>query len=79
LAEGLSLSACARVFGHSRWVSLEASHKLMLVSHIGPRTQANAHALVHKTVSTLAKDCIPAYATNGLKLYSAARTAHHGT
>ena len=108
LAEGLSISACARVFGHSRSTihriarvsgdhfqslhelllqGLQAVHiqmdelraKLMLAIQIGQRTQANAHALVHKTVGTLAQGCIPTYATDGLKLYYAALTAHHGT
>lgn len=126
LAEGLSISACARVFGHSRstihriarvsgdhfqslhelllqglqaihvqmdelraklkgraeaiwtWVSMDAGNKLMLAIHVGQRTQANAHALVHKTVSTLAKGCTPTYATDGLKLYYYALVAHHG-
>ena len=126
LAEGLSISACARVFGHSRstihrivrvsgdhfeslqelllqglqavhvqmdelraklkgrakaiwtWVAMEATHKLILAVHIGQRTQAGAHALVHKTVGTLEKGRIPTYATDGLKLYYSALTAHHG-
>jgi hypothetical protein len=50
----------------------------MLAVHIGQRTQANAHALVHKTVGTLAKGCIPTYATDGLNLYYSALSAHHG-
>jgi hypothetical protein len=126
LAEGLSISACARVFGHSRitiqrlacvsgdhfqslqelllqglkavhvqmdelraklkrrvdaiwtWVSMEASNKLILAVHAGQRTQANAYTLVHKATQTLAKGCIPTYASDGLKLYYAALVAHHG-
>ena len=57
---------------------MEASNKLMLAFHVGQRTQANAHVLVHTTVSTLAKGCIPTYATDGLKLYYYALTAHYG-
>jgi len=126
LAEGLSISACARVFGHSRstihrivrvsgdhfqslnelllqglqaihvqmdelraklkgqaeaiwtWVAMEATNKLMLAVHIGQRTQAGAHTLVHKTVGTLTNSCIPTYATDGLNLYYSALSAHHG-
>jgi IS1 family transposase len=126
LAEGLSISACARVFGHSRstihriarvsgdhfqslhelllqgiqavhvqmdelraklkgkveavwtWVSMEATHKLMLAVEVGQRTQDHAYALVHKTVGCLAKGCIPTYATDGLNQYFYALSAHHG-
>ena len=57
---------------------MEASNKLMLVIYVGQRTQANAYALVHKSVKTLAKGCMPTYASDGLKLYYAALVAYHG-
>ena len=127
LAEGLSISACARVFGHSRstihrivrvsgehfaslhellfkgieaihvqmdelrtklkgkaeaawvWTSMEVTTKLLLAIHVGRRTQEGAHTLVHQTVKTLAKGCVPVFATDGLKLYFYALTAHFGT
>ncbi len=60
------------------WVSMEASNKLMLAIHVGQRKQANAYALVHKSVKTLGKGCIPTCASDGLKLYYAALVAHHG-
>jgi len=41
-------------------------------------TQVNTYALVHKSVKTLAKGCIPTYASDGLKLYYAALVAHLG-
>jgi|GEM_PF-653934 len=126
LGEGLSLSACARVFKHSRttihrianrsgehfeslhdillhgihaihvqldelrtklkgsaeatwvWVSLEVVSKLMLAIHVGQRTKDCAQTLVHKTVKTLATDCVPAYASDGLGHYHAALTSHYG-
>ena len=126
LAEGLSISACARVFGHSRstihriarvsgehfvalhellfkgieafhvqmdelrtklkgkaeaawvWTSMEVTSKLLLAVHVGRRTQKGAHTLVHQTVKTLAQGCVPVFATDGLKLYFYALTAHFG-
>jgi len=113
LGEGLSLSARARVFKHSRttihrlanrsgehfeslhgillrgihaihvqldelrtklkgqaeaawvWVSLEVVSKLILAIHVGQRTKDCAQTLVHKTVQTLAAECVPAYASDG--------------
>ena len=127
LAEGLSISACARVFGHSRssihriarvsgehfaslhellfkgieaihiqkdelrtklkgkaeaawvWTSMEVTSKLLLAVHVGRRTQERAHNLVHNTVKTLAKGCVPVFATDGLKLYFYALIAHFGS
>ena len=45
----------------------------------GLRTKECAQTLVHKTVKTLATDCVPAYASDGLGHYHAALTAHYGT
>jgi IS1 family transposase len=60
------------------WISMEAQSKVMLAIHIGERTQACAHALIHKTVQTLASSCIPVYTSDGLNHYFYALTAHHG-
>ena len=58
---------------------MEVTSKLLLAVHVGRRTQEGAHTLVHQTVKTLAQGCVPVFATDGLKLYFYALTAHFGT
>jgi hypothetical protein len=38
-----------------------------------------AHAVVHALVRVLAPDCLPVFASDGLKLYFYALTAHFGS
>lgn len=45
---------------------------------VGPRTQPIAHAVVHDLVKVLAPDHLPAFTSDGLKLYFYALTAHFG-
>ena len=60
------------------WIAFEATSKLRLVTHIGARSQASAHALIHRMKRTLAEDCVPVFTSDGLKLYYYALTAHFG-
>jgi IS1 family transposase len=126
LAEGLSIAAASRVFGHSpetitRWVTRAGEHsanlhhrwlqrlhlphlqldelrtrlrdrtqvswlwlvvdpltKLIPVLHLGPRTQAAAHTVVHNLAQRLASGCCPVFTSDGLNLYFYALTAHFG-
>jgi IS1 family transposase len=126
LAEGLSLAAAVRVFGHrpatittwltragahsatlhehwfhqlqlphvqldeirtrlrSRahslwlWLAIDPLTKIIPVLHLGPRTQAAAHATVHALHQRLAPGCIPIFTSDGLNLYFYALTAHFG-
>jgi IS1 family transposase len=126
LAEGLDISAAARVFGHRPatiatwlaragahgtrlharwfhdlhlphiqldevrtrlrnrahvvwlWVAVEPVSKLVPVLHLGARTQASAHAVVHALRRQLAPGCLPAFTSDGLRSYFYALTAHFG-
>ncbi len=127
VAEGLSIAAAVRVFGHSEgtiatwltragehsaalhdrwfrqlrlphlqldelrtrlrdraqvlwlWVAIDPLTKLIPVLHIGARTQAAAHCVVHDLCARLAPDCLPIFTSDGLNLYFYALTAHFGT
>lgn len=127
VAEGLSIAAAARVFGHStetitRWVTRAGEHsarlhrhwlqrlhlphlqldelrtrlrartqvywlwlvvdpltKLIPVLHLGPRTQAAAHTVLHDLAQRLAPGCLPIFTSDGLNLYFYALTAHFGS
>jgi len=126
LAEGLSMSAAVRVFGHrhatiTRWVMRAGTHsatlhervgerlhlphiqldelrsrlrtrthavwlwlaveeltKIIPVLHLGARTQAAAHTVVHELHGRLASGCLPVVTSDGLNLYFYALTAHFG-
>ncbi len=126
LAEGLSVGAAVRVFGHGEftirtwltraglhatslherlfqnlkllhiqldelctktrqeadalwvWFAIDARTKIIAGLKVGPRTQPMAHAVVHALVKVLAPDCLPAFTSDGLKLYFYALTAHFG-
>ena len=126
LAEGLTLAAATRVFGHSEntlatwlsragahsatlhdrwlrhlqlphlqldelrtrlrhrahvlwlWVAMDPLTKLIPVLHLGARTQAAAHAVVHDLRQRLAPGCLPVFTSDGLNLYFYALTAHFG-
>ena len=60
------------------WIAFEAKSKLRLATHIGARTQASAHALIHHMKRSLAEDYVPVFTSDGLKLYYYALTAHFG-
>jgi IS1 family transposase/transposase-like protein len=60
------------------WFALDARTKVIAVLKVGPRTQPMAHAVVHALIKVLAPDCLPAFTSDGLKLYFYALTAHFG-
>jgi IS1 family transposase/transposase-like protein len=60
------------------WVALDPLTKLVPVAHLGPRTQASAHAVVHALHDRLAPGCVPVVTSDGLRLYFYALTAHFG-
>jgi IS1 family transposase len=126
LAEGLSVAAAVRVFGHRHatittwltragahsatlhdrffqnltlphlqldelrtqvrshvhalwlWVVVDPLTKIVPVLHLGARTQAAAHAVVHELHGRLAPACLPVFTSDGLNHYFYALTAHFG-
>ena len=60
------------------WVAVDPFTKLIPVLHLGARTQASAHAVVHDLRQRLAPDCLPVFTSDGLNLYFYALTAHFG-
>lgn len=60
------------------WLALDPLTKLVPVVHLGPRTQASAHAVVHALRDRLAPGCVPVVTSDGLRLYFYALTAHFG-
>jgi hypothetical protein len=52
--------------------------KIVPVVHLGPRTQASAHALIHALATRLRRGCVPVFTSDGLRLYYFALTAHFG-
>lgn len=60
------------------WVAYDARTKLIPAFTLGPRTQAQAHRLVHELAQRLAPACLPVFSSDGLALYFFALTAHFG-
>jgi IS1 family transposase len=60
------------------WLAVDPLTKLVPVVHLGPRTQASAHALIHGLRDVLAEDCVPLVTSDGLRSYFYALTAHYG-
>ncbi|MDP9375723.1 MAG: hypothetical protein M3Q65_25395, partial [Chloroflexota bacterium] len=60
------------------WLALDPLTKIVPVVHLGPRTQASAHAVVHDLHDRLAPGCVPVVTSDGLRLYFYALTAHFG-
>ncbi len=60
------------------WVACDARTKLIPVFHLGPRTQALAHQLIHELAQRLTPDGLPVFSSDGLALYFYALTAHFG-
>ena len=60
------------------WIALDPVTKLVPAVHLGPRTQASAHALIHALAARLRPGCVPLFTSDGLRLYSYALTAHFG-
>jgi IS1 family transposase len=60
------------------WLAIDPLTKLIPTLHLGARTQAAAHAVVHDLRQRLAPACIPVFTSDGLNLYFYALTAHFG-
>jgi IS1 family transposase/transposase-like protein len=60
------------------WTAQDALSKAWLAWHVGKRTQADAHRLVHRVKAVLAADCVPVFTSDGLQQYFYALTAHFG-
>ncbi len=60
------------------WVAFDPTNKLILVMHLGARTQQAAHSVIHHLIQLLAPDCVPVVSSDGLNLYFYALTAHFG-
>jgi transposase-like protein len=61
-----------------RWVVVDPLSKLIPVLHLGMRTQAAAHAVVHELHGRLAPHGIPVFTSDGVNRYFYALTAHFG-
>ncbi len=51
-----------------RWLALDPLTKIVPVTHLGPRTQASAHAVVHALRDRLVPGCVPIFTSDGLRL-----------
>jgi IS1 family transposase len=60
------------------WLAVDPLTKTIPVLHLGARTQAAAHTVVHVLHQVLASDCVPIVTSDGLDLYFYALTAHFG-
>ncbi len=60
------------------WVAIDPITKIIPVVHLGSRTQASAHVVVHALQQRLALDCLPVFTSDGLNHYFYALTAHFG-
>jgi hypothetical protein len=47
------------------WLVLDPLTKIMAVLHLGTRTQAAAHAVVHELHGRLASGCLPVFTSDG--------------
>jgi IS1 family transposase len=61
------------------WTAQDAESKAWLAGHVGGRTQADAHRIVHRVTRVLAKTCVPVCTSDGLRQYFYGLTAHFGT
>ncbi len=60
------------------WTAQDVQSKAWLAWHVGRRTQADAHHLVHRVTQVLAARCVPVFTRDGLQQYFYALTAHYG-
>jgi IS1 family transposase/transposase-like protein len=60
------------------WTAQDVQSKAWLAWHVGRRTQADAHRLVHHVKRVLANGCVPVFTSDGLRQYFYALTAHFG-
>ena len=60
------------------WLAIDPITKIIPVLHLGARTQASAHVVIHTLRQRLASDCLPVFTSDGLNHYFYALTAHFG-
>jgi transposase-like protein/IS1 family transposase len=60
------------------WLVIDPTTKLLPVLHLGPRTQDDAHSVIHSLRELLAPGYIPLFTSDGLNMYFYALTAHFG-
>jgi IS1 family transposase len=60
------------------WLAVDPLTKLIPVVHLGVRSQASAHTIVHDLQQRLAPDCLPVFTSDGLNHYFYALIAHFG-
>jgi len=60
------------------WTAQDGQSKAWLTWHVGGRTQADAHRLLHRVKAVLANGCVPVFTSDGLRQYFYALTAHFG-
>ena len=60
------------------WTAVEAKCKVLLVMHLGGRTQQDAHQFIHEIKERLASNCLPVFTSDGLAMYFYGLTAHFG-
>jgi IS1 family transposase len=60
------------------WMAQDAQSKAWLAWHVGRRTQADAHGLVHQVKTVLASGWVLVFTSDGLRQYFYALTAHFG-
>lgn len=61
------------------WTAVAAESKLIVAVHLGRRTTADAHQLLHQVWQRLRPNTFPIFTSDGLNHYFHAITAHFGT
>ena len=60
------------------WTAVAAQSKLILALHIGRRSSADAHQLLHQLWQRLVPDSLPIFTSDGLNQYFYGITSHFG-
>jgi IS1 family transposase len=60
------------------WMVVDPISKIIPVLHLGARSQAAAHLVVHELQTRLVPGCLPVFTSDGLNQYFYALTAHFG-
>ena len=60
------------------WTAVAAQSKLILALHIGRRSSADAHQLLHQVWQRLTPDSLPIFTSDGLNQYFYGITSHFG-
>jgi hypothetical protein len=68
----------SRAHGLWLWLTIDPITKIVPVLHLGARTQAVAHVVIHDLEQRLAPASLPVFTSDGLNLYFYALSAHFG-